>query len=72
MNKSRSFITLLSANAYGIYLVHLFIVIALQQLMIPYSMNANMKFMLVTVSGIALSLLLSVLLRKIPWVKAVV
>jgi glucan biosynthesis protein C len=63
---------ILSDNAYGIYLVHLLLVIALQLLVLKLNWNPNLKFIVVTVAGIGSSLLVSHLLRKIPAVKRII
>lgn len=63
-NRTNAAIRLLSENAYGIYLFHLLIVIALQKAFLTWTANANVKFSIVTVLGVILSLCLSVILRK--------
>lgn len=71
-NRSNSIIQSLSANAYGIYLFHLLIVIALQKAILPWSANANLKFTVVTILGIGLSWLLTALLRKSKMISKVI
>lgn len=71
LNKTIRLTTLLSENAYGIYLFHLLIVIAIQQLFAAVPVSANLKFLLVTLLSIALSLLVSFLLRKIGWIRRI-
>ncbi len=71
-NRTNSFIRLLSANAYGIYLFHLLIVIALQKFLLPWNVNANIKFIVVIISGILLSLGLSASLRKSKLVRKII
>ncbi|MDD3636465.1 MAG: acyltransferase [Bacteroidales bacterium] len=68
MNK---FMKLLSDNSYGIYLFHLLIVIALQQLLINMDLNINLKFAIVTIFGIFFSGLLTFGLRKIHLFKRI-
>lgn len=63
-NSTNAFVSRLSANAYGIYLVHLFIIILLQYSIINLVLNANIKFTAVVIAGILLSLLLSMLIRR--------
>jgi glucans biosynthesis protein C len=70
-NRTNAFIRSLSNNAYGIYLFHLLLVIVLQKLMLQWNVNANSKFILVTIGSILLSLGLSALLRKSSWVRKV-
>ncbi len=63
---------LLSENAYGVYLVHIFIVIAFQLLILPWQLPATVKFLLVTLASIAASYLFTFLLRKSKVVRAIV
>jgi glucans biosynthesis protein C len=70
-NRTNVFIRSLSDNAYGIYLFHLLIVIALQKLLLQWDANASIKFIVVTISGILLSLGFSALLRKSRLVRKV-
>ena len=58
--------TLLSANAYGIYLFHLLIVIGLQSMLVHWAVPAGLKFTIVSLLGIVLSLGVSAGLRRIP------
>lgn len=71
-NRTNAVIRSLSENAYGIYLFHLLIVIALQQFLLNWSIGANVKFMAVTVLAVLLSLGFTVLLRKIKLVRKVI
>lgn len=70
-NRTNALVRSLSDNAYGIYLFHLFIVIGLQKLLLPWNVNANIKFIAVTVLGIVLSLGFSGLLRKSKLIRKV-
>lgn len=71
-NHSNTIIKTLSDNAYGIYLFHVLIVIALQKTVLAWQVNANMKFLLVTILGVVLSLGVSMLLRKIKLVRNII
>lgn len=71
-NRSNAVIRSLSDNAYGIYLFHVLIVILLQQLLLNWNSNANLKFITVTFGGILLSLLLSAFFRKIKFIRSVI
>jgi len=71
-NKTNKVIQLLSDNSFGIYLFHVFVVIGLQAILLPLHWNANMKFLLVTIGGIGLSLLISYYLRKIKVVRGII
>lgn len=61
-----------SQNSYGIYLFHLLIVLALQQLLVKWPAATVFKFSLVVVLGVFISFMLSVLLRKIPLVRRII
>lgn len=71
-NRTNRLINLLSENAYGIYLFHLLMVIALQEIILSWQANANIKFLVVTVLGILLSFGLSALLRKSKLIRKVI
>jgi surface polysaccharide O-acyltransferase-like enzyme len=59
----------LAANAYGIYLVHYIFVLWTQFLLLPAKLPALTKFALSFTLSLALSWLLTALLRKIPIVR---
>lgn len=71
-NKTNHFIQLLSDNAFGIYLFHVLVVIGLQALLLGVNINVNIKFGLVTVVGILISLLISHLLRKVKLISSII
>ncbi|KYP15986.1 acyltransferase [Flavihumibacter sp. CACIAM 22H1] len=71
-NKTNTLISKISANAYGIYLLHLFIVIFLQYGLINLSINANIKFISVTIAGILLSVLLSITIRHNKYIRQII
>lgn len=71
-NKQHPFLTILSNNAYGIYLFHVFIVIALQKLILNWNADANIKFILVTIIAILISLGLSVILRRAAIIRKII
>ena len=72
INQSNSLSLSFSANAYGVYLFHLLIVIALQVAILKWEINANIKFIFVTVSAILLSYFVTALLRRIEWVRGII
>jgi len=59
----------LSANAYGIYLIHYIFVLWLQYLMLPLDLPAVPKFALTFAGSLTLSWLITALARKIPIVR---
>lgn len=71
-NKTNRFLDVLSANSYGIYLFHLLLVIFVQQLILNWQMNANLKFAFTTAAGILLSLGLSALLRSSKTIRSII
>ena len=58
----------LSANAYGIYLIHYVFVLWIQYLLLPVSLPAVAKFALTFIGALALSWAITALIRKIPLV----
>jgi len=71
-NATTPFWQLLGADAYGAYLVHVPIVVALQYATSGMPAGAVPKFLLVTMLGIPLSFLVSHYLRKMPGARRVV
>jgi glucans biosynthesis protein C len=71
-NRSNTIIRSLSDNAYGIYLFHVLIVILLQKVFLSWHVNANIKFIAVSVMGVLLSLGLSAMLRKVKVIRRVI
>lgn len=71
-NNTNRFTRFLAANAYGIYLFHVFIVIALQGVLLNWRADANAKFITVTAGGILFSLLLSMALRRNRTIRKVI
>lgn len=65
-------IQLLSDNAFGIYLFHVLVVIGLQAVLLDVNINVNIKFALVTVGGILISLFISHWLRKIKLIRSII
>jgi surface polysaccharide O-acyltransferase-like enzyme len=72
VNGTNGLISALSANAYGIYLVHVFVVIALQRVLLDLGLGATVKWLVVSLFGILISLALSALLRRNAFVKSVI
>ncbi len=58
----------LSANAYGIYLIHYVFVLWIQYLLLPVSLPAVAKFALTFIGALALSWVITAMIRKIPMV----
>ena len=58
----------LSANAYGIYLIHYVFVLWIQYLLLPVSLPAVLKFAMTFIGALTLSWIITSLIRKIPLV----
>ncbi|HLX66943.1 MAG TPA: acyltransferase family protein, partial [Puia sp.] len=56
----------LSANAYGIYLIHYVFVLWIQYLLLPASLPATAKFAVTFIGSLALSWIITTLIRRIP------
>jgi glucans biosynthesis protein C len=57
-------VKILSDNAYGIYLIHLLVVIGLQLFFKNFALHINLKFIFVSVLGIGLSCAISQVLKQ--------
>jgi surface polysaccharide O-acyltransferase-like enzyme len=71
-NTSNQNLALLSENTYGIYLFHLLIVLAFQNLIANIYLTPFFKFVIVTLLSILSSLLISILLRRINLIKSII
>jgi peptidoglycan/LPS O-acetylase OafA/YrhL len=62
----------LDGNVYGVYLIHFFVVWALQVAILASPLSATVKFLLVTVVGLVICFSVVAALRQIPPVRRVV
>jgi len=62
----------LDGNVYGVYLIHWFVVIALQMAILAVPLPALAKFALVTAAGLMISFSVVAAVRQIPLVRRVV
>ena len=62
----------LEGNIYGVYLIHLFVVISLQMALAGVDMDPLVKFLIVLFGTLAISVPLIALLRRAPIVRAVI
>ncbi len=69
--RTTTFTRLLAENTFGIYLFHLFIIILLQEMLTGWKAGPNLKFIVVTIGGIGLSLLISYMARKNRFLRSV-
>ena len=61
----------LSANAYGVYVLHPLVLVGLGLLLAPVAAPAGLAFLLVAAAGIALSWVAAGLVRAVPGVDRV-
>ena len=59
----------LDANVYGVYLIHIFVLVALQMAILGQSWPATVKFLVVTLAGLVLSFTLVAAFRRIAIVR---
>lgn len=62
----------LSENTYGMYLVHIFIVLGFQQLFLSFDLSGWTKFLVVSLLSIVVTFIVSYFVRLIPYAKRVV
>lgn len=62
----------LDQNVFGVYIVHVFILVGLQGAILNIDLSALVKFAIVSVAGLIISFLNSALLRLVPGVRRVV
>jgi glucan biosynthesis protein C len=61
----------MSADSYFVYIIHVYLVIALQKIIIEFQMPAFIKFVLVTIFGIIISFSISHLIKMLPFTKRI-
>ncbi|MEJ0011549.1 MAG: acyltransferase family protein [Bauldia sp.] len=71
-NRPGPWLDRLDGNVYGVYLIHWFVVLAIQAAILNLAASATAKFAIVTVLALAVSFALSVSLRILPAVRRVV
>ena len=62
----------LDENVYGVYVIHVFVLVGLQSAIVDIALPALTKFAIVTVVGLIMSFGLAAALRRIPGVARVV
>jgi hypothetical protein len=62
----------LDGNVYGVYLLHVFVIWALQVAILDTTMSATAKFTIVAAAGLVISFLIVAALRRIPLVRRTV
>ena len=71
-NSQNKWLKLLSANAYGVYLIHLLVILYCQFVMTDWALGPLVKLVLVMVVGTPICFVLSALLRRSPLIQLVV
>jgi glucan biosynthesis protein C len=62
----------LDKNVFGIYIIHVFILVGIQQALVDLALPASVKFSIAAVSGLLISYINVVLLRLIPWLRRII
>lgn len=62
----------LDQNVFGVYIIHVFVLVGLQMALLNFDLSALTKFAIVTILGLIISFFDSFLLRLIPGVKRVI
>ena len=65
-NRSSALLSYLAPRVYGVYIIHVFIVIGLNMGLLSVALGPLAKFAIVTILGIGLSFLVAGLLRRLP------
>ncbi|MEM7650390.1 MAG: acyltransferase family protein [Cyanobacteria bacterium P01_A01_bin.70] len=71
-NSQNKWLKLLSANAYGVYLIHLLVILYCQFVVADWALGPLVKLMLVMVVGTPICFVLSALLRRSPFIQLVI
>lgn len=71
-SRASSWLEQLDKNVFGIYIIHVFILVGIQQVLVDFALPALVKFSIAGISGLLLSYLNVVLLRQIPWLRRVI
>ena len=71
-NSQNKWLKLLSANAYGVYLIHLLVILYCQFVVADWALGPLVKLVLVMVVGTPICFVLSALLRRSPFIQLVV
>jgi glucans biosynthesis protein C len=71
-NTMEGFSKYLADNSYGIYILHLFVVIIIQKLFLPFPLNGTMKFLIVSVLGVLCSLWITQIIRKSKMIRSII
>ena len=62
----------MAADSYFVYIIHVYLVIALQTVIIGLNMPAFIKFALVTVFGVIICFSISKLIKMLPFTKRII
>jgi fucose 4-O-acetylase-like acetyltransferase len=70
-NRQGKLMAAMSADSYFVYVIHLYLVITLQNVVIGFNMPAFIKFALVTVLGVIICFSISHLVKMLPFTKRI-
>jgi glucan biosynthesis protein C len=70
-NRQGRLMAAMSADSYFVYIIHVYLVLALQYVIIGFSMPAFIKFVLVTVFGVTICFSISHLVKMLPFTKRI-
>ena len=70
-NRQGKLMAAMSADSYFVYIIHLYLVITLQNVIIEFNIPAFIKFALVTVFGVIICFSISHLVKMLPFTKRI-
>ena len=70
-NRQGRLMAAMSADSYFVYIIHVYLVLLLQKVIIEFDMPAFIKFVLVTVFGVIICFLISHLVKMLPFTKRI-
>jgi surface polysaccharide O-acyltransferase-like enzyme len=70
-NRTGALLSVMAASVYTVYIIHQTVLYALNILFVPVAIPSFLKFFAVSLLGVPLCILLSVLIRKLPYAKRV-
>jgi glucan biosynthesis protein C len=70
-NRQGRLMAAMSADSYFVYIIHIYLVLLLQKVVISFNMPAFIKFVLVTVFGVIICFSISHLVKMLPFTKRI-
>jgi hypothetical protein len=71
LNRQGRLMAAMSTDSYFVYVIHLYLVITLQNVIVGFAMPAFIKFILVTVFGVIICFSISHLVKMLPFTKRI-